>query len=94
MADNRKFFINTTACLGKIQYGNVRIPKILLYLTISTCLTAPLGVLLAFESEVATKRHTLQYVIEVQEESLTLINVTGECQFQHCLPEQRKHWTR
>jgi hypothetical protein len=53
-----------------------------------------LGVILAFESEVANKRHTLQYVIEVQEELLTLINVTGECQLQRCLPEQRKRWTR
>jgi len=26
-------------------------------------------------------RHTLQNVIEVQEESLTVINVIGKCQF-------------
>jgi len=35
-------------------------------------------------------RHTLQNVVDVQEESFTLINVAGGCQFQHCWPEQWK----
>jgi hypothetical protein len=47
-------------------------------LNIFACLTGPFGVLLDLESGVETMRHNLQNVIEVQDDSLTLINVIRE----------------